>query len=90
MKKIVEEKLKITKLVIEPCISKIRVCLNNKIQEKNKKENKKLENILSLVQENLINKKVKNNKEEIINIKKGKEKNIIYNIKDIIIVMMTI
>ena len=82
MKKIFEEKLKITKLVIEPCISKIRGLLNNQIQEKNKKENKKLENILSLVQENLINKKVKNNKEEIINIKKGKEKNIIYNIKD--------
>ena len=63
--KIFEDKLKVTKLFIEPCISKIREDLNKK---KNiKKENKKLENILSVVKEN-INKKETNKNEE--NIKK--------------------
>ena len=51
--KIFEEKLKEKKLFINPCISQIRSDINKKLDKKNIKENKKLENIISLVKDNL-------------------------------------
>jgi hypothetical protein len=50
--KIFEEKLKEKKLFINPCISQIRSDIK-KLDKKNIKENKKLENIISLVKDNL-------------------------------------
>jgi hypothetical protein len=69
--KIFEEKLKETKLFIEPCISKLREELNNKENKGEDKENKKLETILSIVKENFANKE--NMKKKDQNIKKTKE-----------------
>ena len=69
--KIFEEKLKMTKLFLEPCISQIREDLNKNNNKKNEvdKKNKQLENMLLLVQENY-KKKGKNQKEEdIVNYK---------------------
>ena len=61
---ILEEKLKMTKLFIEPCLAQLREDLNKKNKEKKneletieKIKKKKLDNMLSLVQENLNNKK---------------------------------
>jgi len=51
--KIFEEKLKEKKLFINPCISQIRSDIDKKLDKKNIKENKKLENIISLVKDNL-------------------------------------
>ena len=73
--KIFEEKLKETKLFIEPCISKLREELNNKKNEGEDKENKKLENILSIVKENFANKENIKKKEENIKQKKFQNKN---------------
>ena len=47
--KIFEEKLKETKLFIEPCISQLKEDLIKKKNKNDEKENKKLENILSIV-----------------------------------------
>ena len=74
--KIFEEKLKMTKLFIEPCISQMREDLN-KINKS--KKNKQLENMLLLVQENFNNKKeLKQPDEDIVNYKnmfESKERN---------------
>jgi len=86
--KVLEEKLNMTKLFIEPCISQLREDLNkkkkteveNKKNEIENKKNKQLENMLLLVQENLNNKKeIKQNEEDIVNYKnmfESKEKDI--------------
>ena len=68
--KIFEEKLKETKLFIEPCISQLREDLIKKKNKNDEKENKKLENILSIVKDNFANKEIKKKDE---NIKKKKE-----------------
>ena len=68
--KIFEEKLKETKLFIEPCISQLREDLIKKKNKNDEKENKKLENILSIVKDNFVNKEIKKKDE---NIKKKKE-----------------
>ena len=47
--KIFEEKLKTTKLFIEPCISQIREDLSKNKNANKKKEYKNYENILSIV-----------------------------------------
>ena len=78
--KVLEEKLKMTKLFIEPCISQLREDLNksknkkteieNKKNEIENKKNKQLENMLLLVQENFNNKKeIKQNEEDLVNYK---------------------
>ena len=69
---IFEEKLKMTKLFIEPCISQLREELNNNNKNKKKeieKKNKKLENMLLMVQENFQKKEIKQNDEDIVNYK---------------------
>ena len=79
--KIFEEKLKMTKLFIEPCIAQLRDDLNKnknrgKVSEtdkknENDKKNKQLENMLLLVQENFHKKDkvIKQNDEDIVNYK---------------------
>ena len=71
--KIFEEKLKETKLFIEPCISQLREDLKKKKNKNNEKENK-LENILSFVKDNLANKEIKK-KDESLRKKKEQNKN---------------
>ena len=51
--KIFEEKLKEKKLFINPCVSQIRDDVDKKLDKKDIKENKELENIISLVKDNL-------------------------------------
>ena len=68
--KIFEEKLKTTKLFIEPCISQIREDLSKNKNANKKKEHKNYENILSIVKENMGNKEI-NKKEE--NLKSNKK-----------------
>jgi hypothetical protein len=70
--KIFEEKIKETKLFIEPCISQLREDLIKKKNKNDEKENKKLENILSIVKDNFANKETKKKDE---NLKKKKEHN---------------
>ena len=72
--KIFEEKLKTTKLFIEPCISQIREDLLKKKNKNNKIENKNLENILSVVKENIGNKDIKKNEENLKSNKKIQKK----------------
>ena len=74
--KIFEEKLKEVKLFINPCISELREDLNKNINKNTNKnniiiENKKMENILSIVKENFSHKE----KNQNIKNKKEKEKN---------------
>ena len=69
--KIFEEKLKETKLFIEPCISQLREDLIKKKNKNDEKENK-LENILSIVKDNFASKETKKKGE---NLKKKKEHN---------------
>ena len=80
--KVLEEKLKMTKLFIEPCISKLREDLT-KVNKKTK--NKNIENMLLLVQENFNNKKeIKQTEEDIVNYKnvfESKDRNL-YNDKE--------
>jgi hypothetical protein len=68
--KIFEEKIKTTKLFIEPCISQIREDLSKNKNANKKKEYKNYENILSIVKENMGNKEI-NKKEE--NLKSNKK-----------------
>ena len=68
--KIFEEKLKTTKLFIEPCISQIREDLSKNKNANKKKEHKNYDNILSIVKENMGNKEI-NKKEE--NLKSNKK-----------------
>ena len=68
-----------TKLFIEPCISLLREELKNNINKNKKndidkksdidKKNKKLENMLLMVQENFHKKEIKQNDEDIVNYK---------------------
>ena len=77
--KILEEKLRMTKLFIEPCISLLREELKNNFNKNKKKDidiksdidkkNKKLENMLLMVQENFHKKEIKQNDEDIVNYK---------------------
>ena len=61
--KIFEEKLKVTKLLLTPCISKIREDLYQTKKKNIRIENKKMENILSIVKENFSKKETKKNEE---------------------------
>ena len=79
---IFEEKLKMTKLFIEPCIAQMREDLNkhNNNNKKNEldKKNKQLENMLLLVQEKYKKKTKSQNEEDIVNYKnlvESKDKN---------------
>ena len=67
--KILEEKLNMTKLFIEPCISQLREDLNkiNKNNEKKNIKNKQIENMLLLVQDNIHKKEIKQIDEDIVN-----------------------
>ena len=68
--KILEEKLNMTKLFIEPCISQLREDLNKtnrKNEKKNNEKNKQLENMFLLAQDNIHKKEIKQNDEDIVN-----------------------
>ena len=82
--KILEEKLNMTKLFIEPCISQLREDLNktNKKNEKKIEKNKQFENMLLLVQDNIHKKEVKQNDKDIVNfnnVMESKDKDIDIN-----------
>ena len=92
--KIFEEKLNMTKLFIEPCITQLRDELN-KTKKKNKKlesekkkeferKNKKLENMLLLVQDhfNKKDKDIRQNDEDIVNYKNMMDSKDTNRIKD--------